>query len=298
MSRQRTYFMHWKGSPDIAPFLDYLVELGCLRFSGIRKHSLDFHYNDGIEICHISLGTHHWQVEDRQFQLYPGNGFITCPWQRHGNPQGIHERGELAWLILKPRTFTPDGCLDLGSWSRLEPETQQMIGHVLASNTRPVIVPGLPIMDIFRTIDLELVRKQLGYREHINMLLDSLLLRIARYLLTQATKTDTRDDFIARLSSQVHTRLSERISIDELAYSFGMSPSTFSRKVKAHTGFPPADYLLELRLAEARRLLATTQDTITDIATACGFCSSQHFAQLFAKRTGMTPRQFRTNSTH
>ena len=157
--------MHWKGSPDIAPFLDYLVELGALRFSGTRPHSLEMHYNEGIEICHIMKGTHTWQVEGQTYRLYPGEGFITCPWQRHGNPEGIHERGFLAWLILKPRVFERDGTPELGNWSRLDADTRQRIGRLFAGNTRPVIPPGVGIMELFREIDAELVRKDIGYRE-------------------------------------------------------------------------------------------------------------------------------------
>jgi transcriptional regulator GlxA family with amidase domain len=69
--------------------------------------------------------------------------------------------------------------------------------------------------------------------------------------------------------------------------------SAFTEKVKGFTGFSPLHYLINLRIAEAIKLLRQTNRSLTDIALSTGFYSSQHFSSTFKKLTGYTPRDYR-----
>ena len=55
----------------------------------------------------------------------------------------------------------------------------------------------------------------------------------------------------------------------------------------------PEEYKNELKLTKAKKLLVTTDDSITDIAYACGFSSASYFAERFSKSEGMLPLQYR-----
>lgn len=296
MTQEDLYFVHWNDSPDLAPYSHYLREVGALKFLEIKPHSLDMHFNEGIELNFVISGTYKWKVEDKYYQLYPGEAFVTCPWQWHGSPAEVLDRGILSWMILQPRSYTPDGNLDLGDWSRLAPHTQREIGTLLAENTNPIIPKGSNLIAFFRKLNLELVNKELGYEERINLLLDSLLIRIARSLLRRKSGEERDDAFVKKVTEEMKNCFRQRISMADMAYSFGQSQTTFNNKVKALTGFSPADYLIELKMEEAKRLLFSSSETITEIATDCGFYSSQHFATQFSKRVGMTPSLFRKQS--
>lgn len=293
MTQEDLYFVHWNDSPDLAPYSHYLREVGALKFLEIKPHSLDMHFNEGIELNFVISGTYKWKVEDKYYQLYPGEAFVTCPWQWHGSPAEVLDRGILSWMILQPRSYTPDGNLDLGDWSRLAPPTQREIGTLLAENTNPIIPKGSNLIAFFRKLNLELVNKELGYEERINLLLDSLLIRIARSLLRRKSGEERDDAFVKKVTEEMKNCFRQRISMADMAYSFGLSQTTFNNKVKALTGFSPADYLIELKMEEAKRLLFSSSETITEIAADCGFYSSQHFATQFSKRVGMTPSFFR-----
>jgi AraC-like DNA-binding protein len=67
--------------------------------------------------------------------------------------------------------------------------------------------------------------------------------------------------------------------------------------VKNYTGFSPLNYLINIRISEAIRLLKKNETSLTDIAYETGFYSSQHFSTTFKKLTGYSPRQFRKNNT-
>ena len=296
MSLKKNYFVHWNGSPDIVPFSDYLVEFGLLKFSGTRPKSHEMHFHEGIEFHFVVKGTYQWRVENRCYQIFPGDGFITCPWEWHGSRDSIIQRGELAWMIIQPRLFDRKGNLDLGSWSSIDPEIQMEIGRIFAQNVNPILPREINIIGMLYGMNEELVHKELGYRTRINLLLDTLLVDTARTIKRRSENEAGREDFSKKLLEMMSEQFYERQTVDEMAYHFGMSVSSFNERVKKVTGFSPADYLIELRIEKAKKLLKESGHSIIYIAHECGFSSSQYFARLFSKRTGMNPTVFRKSA--
>jgi AraC-like DNA-binding protein len=72
-----------------------------------------------------------------------------------------------------------------------------------------------------------------------------------------------------------------------------MGTTLFNEKVKSYSGFSPINYLINIRISEAIRLLKKPELNVTDIALDTGFYSSQHFSTTFKKLTGYTPSEFR-----
>jgi AraC family transcriptional regulator len=87
--------------------------------------------------------------------------------------------------------------------------------------------------------------------------------------------------------------LGRDVALVELARLVDLSPSHFSRAFARSTGRPPHRYLLERRIERAKDMLATGELSITDIALACGFSTSQHFAATFRAKVGVRPSQWR-----
>jgi AraC-like DNA-binding protein len=71
-----------------------------------------------------------------------------------------------------------------------------------------------------------------------------------------------------------------------------MSPSHFGRSFKATVGVTPHSYLLNERVAMAKRLIAAGRLSIADIALECGFVSQAHFTTVFRKLSGSTPKTY------
>lgn len=293
MPKLDPYFVHWNNSPYLKKFVHYLQEFGALKFPEIRPHSLDMHYNEGIEFNFVIGGTYKWIVEEQSFQIFPEEGFITCPWQWHGSPNEVLDRGVLSWMILQPKSYTKEGALNLGEWSSLSHETQQEIGKLFAENKNPIIPKGTRMIELFREINKELIYQELGYIERINILLDSLLLSVARSIKNRKINKNRDDDFIKRLTTVMTRYFHHKVSMADIAYSFDMSSTSFNNKVKEITGFSPADYMIELKMNAAKDMLINSSIKITTLALECGFYSSQHFSTQFTQRTGMTPSQFR-----
>jgi transcriptional regulator GlxA family with amidase domain len=85
--------------------------------------------------------------------------------------------------------------------------------------------------------------------------------------------------------------------VEEMAALIGMGTTAFTEKVKSYSGFSPLNYLINIRITEATKLLKKNEVNITDIALSTGFYSSQHFSTTFKKLTGYTPSEFRKNKT-
>ena len=91
----------------------------------------------------------------------------------------------------------------------------------------------------------------------------------------------------------MHARLSEDISLDELAAEARLSPFHFARMFKQSVGVPPRVYLTRLRMEKACELLETTDLPVTQIAQEVGYSSNQVLARIFIKHQRMSPTDYR-----
>jgi AraC-like DNA-binding protein len=124
-------------------------------------------------------------------------------------------------------------------------------------------------------------------------LTDELVILIARQLTKQ---NNSRRDFpqaFTKLEETLRDNLSHQWTVEEMAALVGLGTTAFSEKVKNYTGFSPLNYLINIRISEAIKLLKRKDVNVTDIALDIGFYSSQHFATTFKKLTGYTPSEFR-----
>lgn len=91
----------------------------------------------------------------------------------------------------------------------------------------------------------------------------------------------------------IHRQVHERIELGEVAHAAGMSPTGFSRFFRQQMGRTLTDYVLDLRLGEARRALVESDATVAEICYRVGFRNLSNFNAQFLARVGMPPRQFR-----
>lgn len=91
----------------------------------------------------------------------------------------------------------------------------------------------------------------------------------------------------------MRARLSEDISLDELAAEARLSSFHFARMFKQSLGVPPRVYLTQLRMERACELLERTDLPVTEIALEVGYSSNQVLARIFTKHQRMTPTDYR-----
>lgn len=109
---------------------------------------------------------------------------------------------------------------------------------------------------------------------------------------TSYAKVTVEDD--SRRILKVKNYMDE-LRLPELANMAGMSPSAFSRFFKLHTGRNISEYIIDLRLGYAARMLVDTAKSISEIGFDCGFNNLSNFNRIFKKKKGCSPSEFREN---
>lgn len=90
--------------------------------------------------------------------------------------------------------------------------------------------------------------------------------------------------------------IEEPISVDDLSECMDLSRRQIERLFQHYLETSPARYYLELRITQARRLLIQTNESVTNIALACGFVSVSHFSNCFRDYFSASPSSVRDSA--
>ncbi|OGV65965.1 MAG: hypothetical protein A3K19_03435 [Lentisphaerae bacterium RIFOXYB12_FULL_65_16] len=103
-----------------------------------------------------------------------------------------------------------------------------------------------------------------------------------------------RDARVVRVLAHIDAHWSAPLSRADLARLAGLSPSRFHAVFRRATGFAPLEYMMAIRLQRAGELLETTSQTVSEIASACGFATVYYFSRCFTAHKRMTPTAYRS----
>ncbi|MBR1461904.1 MAG: helix-turn-helix domain-containing protein [Prevotella sp.] len=108
-----------------------------------------------------------------------------------------------------------------------------------------------------------------------------------------AVEDDSRR--ILKVKNFIAKNYMDEMRLAQLADIAGMSPSAFSRFFKLHTGRNLSEYIIDIRLGYASRLLVDTSRSISEISFDCGFNNLSNFNRIFKRKKGCAPSEFREN---
>ena len=98
---------------------------------------------------------------------------------------------------------------------------------------------------------------------------------------------------VTKVKQYINDHYAEDLRLDNMAELVGMSPSAFSRFFKMRTGKSLSDYILDIRLGFAARMLVDSTKNISEICYESGFNNLSNFNRIFKSKRGSTPRDFR-----
>lgn len=111
------------------------------------------------------------------------------------------------------------------------------------------------------------------------------------------TNSNSDEELIKRAVAIVFDNISEpEFNVDDLCRMLGMSQSSFYRKLKTMTGQSVNEFIQNIRLKYAARLLRETTKTISEIAFDVGFSDSSYFSRAFRKCFRVSPKAWRENN--
>jgi len=218
-----------------------------------------------------------------------------CEYHTHGKM--FHVKSE-DLLIANPCEIHE--CLHFGTGAKvccitIDPSFYHVNTKTLLQNH---VQTPLKIRDIFESIDNAMQEKNeltpLFLRGYLSELF-AILLRDYPQSLSTRKRTAYLENVekLTPVFAYIQARLSEPISLKDMADTIRLSESRFYHLFKEICGESPTEYLVHARLEHACKLLAQTKDSVTKIAFDCGFCDSSYFAKIFKKHTHQSPLAYR-----
>jgi AraC-like DNA-binding protein len=198
-----------------------------------------------------------------------------------------------------------------GMWHRYRPRKDlgwreawigfsgRIADHVLSTKgfdpKYPVIKVGIQsrLIEIYDQVLFDCKEGEPGYQQVAAGLVMELLGLIQLYVRTGGSRNKVIQNQIHQSRDIIAEHFREELDQIELAESVGMSYSNFRKQFRHFTGLSPVQYIIQLRIREAKSLLFQTNKSIKQIGSEIGFNSSYYFVRLFKSKVGVTPGAFR-----
>lgn len=254
------------------------------------------HRHAHFEICQVgAYGSGRFIVEDRPFEIQPGDLFIARPGVVHQIVNTAQPDMELFWVsfVWMPGTDLPKGEVDT-------------LLHIFTQAPLPVVrdedARVSSLWQALRAVAQGGPRP--GFEAQLEGLTASLLLAIAQagagQEMSQTAESVGLDAATVKMRLAVryiHDNLDRRLPVPEIAAQVHLSPRHLARLFAEHVGASPAAYVEGARLDRAKALLEHTGTPIKGIAVAVGYESVHHFSRVFSRQVGRSPGVYRDAST-
>lgn len=279
-------------SPELAAF-PHILEVSLVKSNTIQLNSFEKEVLGGICLFFVIEGKFDWLIDDKPYAVYPGDVAILLPEQSIAGINNILNIGSFYVLRIAVQT----SCKSLlGKWSLLNNKEKLNVCQILKHSRHNPVVKFREAQALFQSLITELKNEEVGSQTLVNHMLDQLLIYVCRQLVRQSNSRRDFPQTFLNLEQILRKDLSHQWTVEEMAVLTGMGTTAFTEKVRSFSGFSPLNYLINIRISEAIKMVKRREASLTDIAYATGFYSSQHFSTTFKKLTGYTPSDFRKNN--
>ena len=154
------------------------------------------------------------------------------------------------------------------------------------------------IMKVYSTLDT-IAQEQERFAQFLKFLYILYELSIseeARVLASSSfahTERSTESRRVQKVKQFINDNYAKPLMLSDLAGLVGMSPVAFSRFFRQRTGRTLSDYIVDIRLGYAARMLVDSTKNISEICYECGFNNLSNFNRTFKAKRNYTPRDFR-----
>jgi AraC-like DNA-binding protein len=263
---------------DLAQDADTGIETLHAHFEG---HAYDPHWHDSYLVGVTEQGVQQFNCRRTRHQSTPGKVFLLEPGELHDGHAPAEGGFTYRMLYLDPQWLERE----LAAVFEEAPANSQLsFANTLASDPR-LALATLRAFQSLHGNELRIVRQSA---------LDQLLERLTGQLQWRMRyREDPRLPLVAHKAREyLHAHLHQDIGMDELAVACGVDRFRLTRAFKSAFGLPPHAYLVQLRLARARHLLAKGEQP-AEVAMTLGFADQSHLGRWFVRAYGLTPAAYR-----
>lgn len=272
-----------------------------ISYGHLENKRMNPHKNPGMEIVLVEQGSLEWAVEGVPEQLKPGTVFFTLPWQAHGSMHIREPRNRIFFVLFELVVYeAAAGAVRMSERFGFSEKEQASLSRIFTTARHHAWPASRLIQQLFPELIARLDGSEELDEPMAVSLLRTLLLELANIIHSStesAQRLTVTERKVQRFLKTLGGSLEQEWSLDGMAAACGIKRTYFSNVTRALTGYPPMQYLSRLRFEAACRLLRDTEMPITEIGLACGYSSSQYFAETFKRHVRLTPTEYRRNQT-
>ena len=215
---------------------------------------------------------------------------ITSPDLEHCWAQGDCQSPEIREVTIQFSQHFFDSLINTNQFERVK---------VMLNKAQHGLCFPLPaIMKVYALIDTLFEKK--GFYAVVSFL--SLLYELSFF--TDSARTLSSSSFaqievqansrrVQKVQHYIYEHYQEEIRLNYLAEMVGMTSVAFSRFFKLRTGKSVSEYIIDIRLGYAIRLLVNSTMSVAEICYECGFNNLSNFNRIFKKEKNLSPKEFR-----
>lgn len=252
------------------------------------------HYHDYIELlygrdCDITV----W-VNDKTIHFTTGDLVIINPHETHTL---YSHKKKSDYIVIK---FIPE-ILSYGN--QMPAEMMYILPAMYNASISEHIIkkyeyPSSSVSEIVNEIYREWCDEKFGYELAIRSGILKLFLYVVRHLDSKYEKSlfsesDEMTTIIYKAAEYCSSHCCD-VTAKQISEMYSVSYSYFSRTFKKIMGRTFSQYLNDVRIDNARKMLLTSSASMSEIATDTGFSSASHFIHNFKKKTGFSPLAYKS----
>jgi AraC family transcriptional activator of pobA len=224
-----------------------------------------------------------------------GDLFLIAPGQVHDVADIGEARG---WAV----EFSADAIGEPGSHTALlswyaNPLLYPFVGPAGEKQVHRFSVPEADQPEWSRHLKAlgdELEARRVGHQEAARAHLTLILVEVARLAEDVVEGMHARNDpVLAEVFAYIEKHYAKPISLKEVAATVNLSPGHLTTVIRERTGRTVVGWIAERRMAEARRLLLETDESVENVGARVGYDDPTYFARRFRRAYGTTPAVWR-----
>lgn len=250
----------------------------------LKRPQTNMHYHHAYELYYIIDGEREYFIGDKFFKVSKGD-LVWVPKDVLHRTDG---KGATRFLLFFKDSFI-QRYLSAEAIDRL------------VSNKEFVYTPEPTLEDEFRNMFFELLREfnktkdaDGGYDDFIAARrLSEILYFIYSHENQYENMPSKLNDRMHLIIKYINDNFAYELSVQDMADRFGVTKNHFCHLFTQHMGVTFITYLNTVRIKAACDMIKKDQDTILEISSKCGFCSSHYFYRVFKKEKGLSPSEYR-----
>jgi len=274
----------------------HALTLGRFTYSKAAKPLANQCHARWLAIVFVLEGSQYYIIDGEGVVIHGGQALRLLPGENFGTGAWPEQRGDVAWIILEAEPHS-------GPWLGMTPDAAAEAMRILTSPGQPRVFPFCgTTAGLIRSILGDVGDPESAPAIGKSPLSDELIRhQVSTLILLAARQSAGGRQAGLRVSASVRNTVSWLDShfnsipqVADLVNRSGLPPSRFHQEFRSLTGCSPRDYILRSRMVEAaKRLSGDGSLSITTLAHALGFSSSQYFATVFRRYFGTTPGDWR-----